>query len=66
MAGMFGKIVRTVLMLPVLGFVAIVATSCTQLGLNYASLETDNKPAAYPPLEITSAADWTATTAPDL
>lgn len=30
----------------------LVASSCTMLGLNYASLDTDNKPAAVPALDI--------------
>lgn len=33
-------------------FVLLVASSCTMLGLNYASLETANKPAAVPELDI--------------
>lgn len=45
-------------MLPLLGIFAVTATMCTQLGLNYASLETDNKPAASPALEARSADDW--------
>ena len=32
--------------------VTIGMVACTQLGLNYASLETDNKPAAWPPLDV--------------
>ena len=63
---MIWKIVRTILLLPVLGIVAIVATSCTQLGLNYASLEVDNKPQAQPPLNALSQAEWEATEAPAL
>src|SRR3990167_2404432 len=34
------------------GFTLLVASSCTMLGLNYASLETDNKPAVMPALDI--------------
>ncbi|MEM8634217.1 MAG: alpha/beta hydrolase [Pseudomonadota bacterium] len=52
------KILRTILLVPVLGLVAAIATSCTQLGLNYASLETDNKPVARPPIEIASNDAW--------
>ncbi len=33
------------------GVIAAVMVSCTQLGLNYSSLEIDGKPAAYPALE---------------
>lgn len=34
------------------GLLALVASSCTMLGLNYASLDTDNKPAATPPIDV--------------
>lgn len=34
------------------GLMLLVASSCTMLGLNYASLETANKPAATPALDI--------------
>jgi len=33
------------------GLIAAVMVGCTQLGLNYSSLEIDGKPAAYPALE---------------
>jgi hypothetical protein len=33
------------------GLILLVASNCTMLGLNYASLDTDNKPAALPPLD---------------
>ncbi len=33
------------------GIIALAMVNCTQLGLNYSSLETDGKPAAYPALE---------------
>ncbi|MEM7660724.1 MAG: alpha/beta hydrolase [Pseudomonadota bacterium] len=52
------KIFRTILLVPLLGVVAIVATSCTQLGLNYASLEVDNKPVARPALAPASEEAW--------
>lgn len=43
------------------GFVALLMlTNCTMLGLNYASLETTNKPDAYPPITAASKADWEA------
>lgn len=38
-----------------LGIVGFVMSSCTMLGLNYASLETGNKPEARPAIET---ADW--------
>jgi len=53
-------------MLPILGFIAIVASSCTQLGLNYASLETDNKIAGLPALNVPSQAAWENQEAPAL
>lgn len=57
---------RTLFTLPILGLIAIIATSCTQLGLNYASLETSNKPAAMPALRVNSQSDWEAREAPQL
>lgn len=36
----------------------LVLTNCTMLGLNYASLETANKPAASPEITSTSRAEW--------
>lgn len=42
-----------------LGLLAFIMSSCTMLGLNYASLETTNKPAAVPPIEAASFDDWT-------
>jgi len=63
---MIWKIIRTVFMLPILGFIAIVASSCTQLGLNYASLEVDNKIAGLPALEVGSKEDWETRQAPAL
>lgn len=35
-------------------FTLLVASSCTMLGLNYSSLETANKPAALPELDVAS------------
>lgn len=52
-------------MFPILGVFAIVASSCTQLGLNYASLEVENKPAARPALAVQSRADWEQREAPE-
>lgn len=63
---MIGKIVRIAFTLLLFGVIAIVATSCTQLGLNYASLEVRNKPAAEPPIEPVSAAIWEAHSIPAL
>ena len=43
------------------GFIALLMLSnCTMLGLNYASLETANKPAAYPAITPTTLVDWQA------
>ncbi len=43
------------------GFIGLLMlTNCTMLGLNYASLETENKPAAYPPITSADLADWEA------
>ena len=63
---MIWKIVRTIFTLPILGFIAIIASSCTQLGLNYASLEVDNKIAGLPALEARSISDWETREAPAL
>ncbi len=37
----------------------LVVTNCTMLGLNYASLETDNKPAPQPVMEVAGLDAWT-------
>jgi hypothetical protein len=63
---MVWKFLKFLFMLPLFGLVAIVATSCTQLGLNYASLETANKGVAAPALELVSVEDWQAREAPEL
>ena len=43
------------------GFIGLMMlTNCTMLGLNYASLETDNKPAAYPAITASSLDEWTS------
>lgn len=63
---MIWKIIRTVFTLPILGLIAIIASSCTQLGLNYASLETNNKPAATPALKARSQTAWENDQAPVL
>ncbi len=46
--------------LAVLAAILLVMSSCTMLGLNYASLETDNKPEAVPPITASSLAEWEA------
>lgn len=48
------------LKLAILAAILLVMSSCTMLGLNYASLETDNKPDARPPITATSLAGWQA------
>lgn len=63
---MIWKIIRFILTLPLLGFLAVTATQCTQLGLNYASLETDNKPVASPPLETQDLSNWQTQQVPAL
>lgn len=63
---MVWKIVKFIFMLPLFGLIAIIATSCTQLGLNYASLETANKPVATPALVASGLSDWQANEAPRL
>ncbi|MEM9668350.1 MAG: alpha/beta hydrolase [Pseudomonadota bacterium] len=63
---MMRRILRIILILPLLGIVAVTATSCTMLGLNYASLEVDNKPVARPVLDISSADSWLNEQAPRL
>ena len=63
---MVWKLHKFVFMLPLFGLVAIVATSCTQLGLNYASLETANKGVARPALELVSLEDWQVRETPKL
>ena len=34
------------------GLMLLIGSSCTMLGLNYASLDTYNKPAATPPIDV--------------
>lgn len=41
-----------------LGALALIASSCTMLGLNYASLEVDNKPAPKPELAARTLDQW--------
>ena len=47
---MFFKVLRWTGLTVVSVLLLLIASSCTMLGLNYASLETANKPAALPPL----------------
>ncbi len=63
---MIWKILKFIFTLPILGLIAVLASSCTQLGLNYASLEIDNKPKATPALIADSLNNWTAQEAPQL
>ena len=44
-------------LLLLIGIVALVMSNCTMLGLNYASLETDNKPTPQPPLKAATFAE---------
>ncbi|MEO0881281.1 MAG: alpha/beta hydrolase [Pseudomonadota bacterium] len=60
------KILRTIILVPLLGVLAAVATSCTMLGLNYASLEVDNKPMAQPAINVGSQDEWVLGQAPEL
>ncbi|MEO9971015.1 MAG: hypothetical protein ABJG15_14555 [Hyphomonadaceae bacterium] len=63
---MVWRVLKFIFMLPLFGIIAIIATSCTQFGLNYASLETDNKPVAMPALVATGQTDWQTREAPEL
>ena len=49
---MFFRILRWTGLTLLAGITLLVASSCTMLGLNYASLDTGNKQAAVPALEI--------------
>lgn len=49
---MFFRILRWIGLTLLAGLTLLIASSCTMLGLNYASLETDNKPAAQPELDV--------------
>ncbi|MEL6257539.1 MAG: alpha/beta hydrolase [Pseudomonadota bacterium] len=57
---MVWKIVRGVLFVLGLGLTALIASNCTMLTLNYASLETANKPVPTPVIEAASLQDWEA------
>jgi len=49
---MFFRVLRWIGLTLLAGLTLLVASSCTMLGLNYASLETGNKPAAVPALDV--------------
>ncbi len=49
---MIFKVLRWIGLTLLAGLTLLVASSCTMLGLNYASLDTGNKPAAVPALDI--------------
>lgn len=49
---MIAKVLRWIGLVLLAGFTFLLASSCTMLGLNYSSLETANKPAAIPELDI--------------
>ncbi|MEQ9316383.1 MAG: hypothetical protein RLN72_11075 [Henriciella sp.] len=51
-----GWLVRLVILV----ILVVGMSSCTMLGLNYASLEVDNKPDATPAITASSLADWDA------
>ena len=61
-----GRLEARVKVLKVLGWLGMAAlilwivTSCTQLGLNYASLETANKDAPEPEIAAQTLAEWEA------
>ena len=63
---MIWKILRIGVLLSLAGLFLLVAMFHTQLGLNYASLEVDNKPAAAPPLSIQSRMQWETEQVPAL
>ena len=39
-------------LIALMSIVLLVMSNCTMLGLNYASLEVDNKPAPYPSINV--------------
>ncbi len=49
---MFFRILRWIGLTLLAGLTLLVASSCTMLGMNYASLETGNKPAVVPVLDV--------------
>lgn len=63
---MIWKILRLIAVLGFAGLFLLVAQFHTQLGLNYASLEVGNKPAAAPSLTIQSRTQWETEQVPAL
>lgn len=55
---MVWSIVKRAPLIIALALLGFVMSSCTMLGLNYASLETDNKPAAIPTIEAATFQEW--------
>lgn len=51
---------RRIPLLLLIGLMALIMSNCTMLGLNYASLETGNKPSPHPPLKGAVFADNSA------
>ena len=49
---MIFRVLRWIGLTLLAGLMLLIASSCTMLGMNYASLETDNKPAVVPALDI--------------
>jgi dienelactone hydrolase len=47
-------------LLLLIALTALVMSNCTMLGLNYASLETANKPAPVPPIDVSAIAEGSA------
>ena len=50
--------------LALLGLAGLIVANCTMLGLNYASLETRNKPAPHPPIVADTLEAWQTQRAP--
>ena len=59
---MFLQILKWLFRLVLAGIILAVMSACTMLGLNYASLETDNKPVPIPDLTLPFDADATRAT----
>lgn len=55
---MVGRLFRYVGLASLFGLLLAIMSNCTMLGLNYASLETANKPDPSPVIEAASLADW--------
>ncbi|MEO0467465.1 MAG: hypothetical protein AAF216_13060 [Pseudomonadota bacterium] len=52
------KILKYVGLTALFGVIFLVVSNCTMLGLNYSSLETDNKAMPSPAIEATTMAQW--------